>query len=732
MIARSYGLKPEPLCVETGLAPEASRQDRRGESRRCDAARPPCHSLPPRRVVGQVSDRHPRRLADDRSRGGRYARRRSSPTPGAHVARHRSTPPAHDGRTQPLRPDHRARPRRRDVRRHRVGRHRGARAGRRDRPPRQGPRGHRRLAGGSGRRTPRRHGDARCRRRDPHHRPVGHRRRRAVDRCTRRSAASSTTSSSASTGPRSPTSTARPARSPPPSSRRPHARRAFPCWDEPAFKAVFGVTLVVARGPLRHLQRGRGVRREPTGDGRRRVTFADTMVMSTYLVAFVVGPLETTDPVDVDGVPLRVACPPGKKHLTDFALEVGAFSPAVPRRLLRHPLSRRQGRPGRHPRLRVRGHGEPGLHHVPRDGAPARPRPRAAGGAAARRRRRGPRAGPHVVRRPGDHGVVERDLAERGLRHVHGDADHRRLPPGVGAVGGLRPRPLRRVRHRLARPPPGRSSTRSSPRPTPRACSTSSPTRRARRSCGCWSSTSARTASRPASATTCRRTATGTPRPPTCGTPSRPPPASRCAASWTPGSSRPATPSSPSRSATTGARSGSRSGSSATTPTRPPTRCSPSRWSCASAGATRRHGSGEQVARPARHRRHDGRPRRAGRLGRSPTTRAAASTGCATPTATSRRSPLGPSATCRRSSATAWSRTSGPPSCPAPRRRARMLALLRHFADETDLSVWQRIVGVANALQRLVPDDARADLRGPPAGPRGAGVPGARADPGRW
>ena len=48
--------------------------------------------------------------------------------------------------------------------------------------------------------------------------------------------------------------------------------------------------------------------------------------MSTYLVAWVVGPLEITDPVDVDGVPLRVACPPGKKHLTDFALEVGAFS----------------------------------------------------------------------------------------------------------------------------------------------------------------------------------------------------------------------------------------------------------------------------------------------------------------------------------------------------------------------------------------------------------------------
>ena len=53
--------------------------------------------------------------------------------------------------------------------------------------------------------------------------------------------------------------------------------------------------------------------------------FADTMVMSTYLVAFVVGPLEATEPVDVDGIPLRVVHVPGKGHLTGFGLDVGAF-----------------------------------------------------------------------------------------------------------------------------------------------------------------------------------------------------------------------------------------------------------------------------------------------------------------------------------------------------------------------------------------------------------------------
>ncbi len=50
------------------------------------------------------------------------------------------------------------------------------------------------------------------------------------------------------------------------------------------------------------------------------------MVMSTYLVAFVVGPLEATDPVDVDGIPLRIVHVPGKGNLTGFGLDVGAFA----------------------------------------------------------------------------------------------------------------------------------------------------------------------------------------------------------------------------------------------------------------------------------------------------------------------------------------------------------------------------------------------------------------------
>ena len=103
------------------------------------------------------------------------------------------------------------------------------------------------------------------------------------------------------------------------------ARRAFPCWDEPDLKAVFGVTLVVDEDVLA-ISNGPEIAREPAGEGRVRVRFADTMVMSTYLVAFVVGPLEATQPIDVDGVPLRIVYRPGKAALSAFAAEVGAFS----------------------------------------------------------------------------------------------------------------------------------------------------------------------------------------------------------------------------------------------------------------------------------------------------------------------------------------------------------------------------------------------------------------------
>ncbi|MET0727062.1 MAG: M1 family metallopeptidase [Acidimicrobiales bacterium] len=103
------------------------------------------------------------------------------------------------------------------------------------------------------------------------------------------------------------------------------ARRAFPCWDEPDLKAVFAITLVVDDG-LVAVSNARQVGDEPASPEKREVRFADTMVMSTYLVAFIVGPLDATRVLDVAGTPMRVVHPPGKGHLTAFGLEVGDYS----------------------------------------------------------------------------------------------------------------------------------------------------------------------------------------------------------------------------------------------------------------------------------------------------------------------------------------------------------------------------------------------------------------------
>lgn len=102
------------------------------------------------------------------------------------------------------------------------------------------------------------------------------------------------------------------------------ARRAFPCWDEPSFKAVFAVTLAI--DPALAAVSNTAVVSETMEDGRRVVKFADSIVMSTYLVAFVVGELEATEPILVGRTPLRVWCVPGKKRLARFGQDIGAAS----------------------------------------------------------------------------------------------------------------------------------------------------------------------------------------------------------------------------------------------------------------------------------------------------------------------------------------------------------------------------------------------------------------------
>lgn len=101
------------------------------------------------------------------------------------------------------------------------------------------------------------------------------------------------------------------------------ARRAFPCWDEPSIKATFAVTLVIPPERI-------AISNSPIIDdsvdpaGRHIVRFAETPVMSTYLLAFIVGEFDYVETQTPEGVVVRVYTPVGKAEQGRFALDVAA------------------------------------------------------------------------------------------------------------------------------------------------------------------------------------------------------------------------------------------------------------------------------------------------------------------------------------------------------------------------------------------------------------------------
>uniref|UniRef100_A0A667ZW01 Aminopeptidase n=1 Tax=Myripristis murdjan TaxID=586833 RepID=A0A667ZW01_9TELE len=101
------------------------------------------------------------------------------------------------------------------------------------------------------------------------------------------------------------------------------ARRAFPCWDEPAIKATFDITLIVPKDRVA-LSNMNVIDRKPYPDDENlvEVKFATTPIMSTYLVAFVIGEYDFVESQSSDGVTVRVYTPIGKAEQGKFALEV--------------------------------------------------------------------------------------------------------------------------------------------------------------------------------------------------------------------------------------------------------------------------------------------------------------------------------------------------------------------------------------------------------------------------
>jgi len=98
------------------------------------------------------------------------------------------------------------------------------------------------------------------------------------------------------------------------------ARRAFPCFDEPAFKAVFDITLVIDKADTA-ISNGKIVSDTAgPGDGKHTVKFSSSPKMSSYLVAMLVGDFVCREG-GADGIPIRVCSLPEKKEMTGFALE---------------------------------------------------------------------------------------------------------------------------------------------------------------------------------------------------------------------------------------------------------------------------------------------------------------------------------------------------------------------------------------------------------------------------
>ena len=102
------------------------------------------------------------------------------------------------------------------------------------------------------------------------------------------------------------------------------ARAALPCFDEPRFKTPWSVSLLIPK-TMQGYSNAPLASQEQVGTDHKKLTFARTRPLPSYLVAFAAGPFDEVD-AGTDPVPMRMIVPKGK---ADWGAAAATMAPEI-------------------------------------------------------------------------------------------------------------------------------------------------------------------------------------------------------------------------------------------------------------------------------------------------------------------------------------------------------------------------------------------------------------------